>query len=142
MKYCKILLISIISILACACGQKGEQTKNTIGEIENFVALYNAQCPQKINEYLDLERIYIDNDYIVFRYVYDADVISIDLNDRAEMKDATLESLKEDYSGQEGAKQLELINECNFGMKYVYASSDGKTADVDIVISADELKNI
>lgn len=142
MKQFRLLIISIIAFFACACSQKSEQKGNSLNELENFVALYNAQCPQKINEYLDLERIYIDNDYIVFRYVYDADIISIDTNDTAEMREATLESLKEEYSGEEGAQQLKLINDCGFGMKYVYASSDGNTADVDIIISADELKNI
>ena len=112
------------------------ETENEIlderSQLAHIVAISNAQCPQLIDEGITLTSASLEDDFMVFYYTYDSDMLTIDASLVDELKSAMMEELAVEMSQPTGEVQLKLMKQCAMGFRYVYSPS-GPGADTIVV---------
>lgn len=112
---------------------------NSLSQLESIVAITNHQCPSVVDDGLTLKSAVIVNDYITFDYEYDTSIITIPLENVAELREATKEILREELTTVTGQSQLKLMKECKIGTRYIYTPTTTDVSPIVISITPEEV---
>lgn len=122
------LTLSYDELKEIADGEKAEN--NDMHQLENLVAITNAQCPTVIEEGMTMSAVRLEEPYMVFYYELDPEVIELNDDDMPALKDAVKDALREELTDASGLSQLKIMKKCGIGVKYVYAEGVGDSARV------------
>lgn len=112
---------------------------NDLRQLESMVAISNAQCPQRLDEGLEMTSATIDGNYIVFNFAYDNEMYQFNTLGRDEFHTLTSDALREELTSPTGRSQLQLMKGRGIGAKYVYTAADTAIAPVVVVIEPAEV---
>ncbi len=113
---------------------------NDMKQMEDLVALTNAQCPSVIEEGMTMTGVRLEMPYMVFYYELDSDELTLDVEDMNEFKTALRDALYEELTDAVGQRQLTLMKKCGMGVKYVYEETVAdSTRVVEVAIEPAEI---
>ena len=111
-------------------------------QLEAMVDVADKQCPQELGQGLIMDKVFVDNGYVVYSYQFDTNLISFSDKDPEALKSQVQTALVQWLNSASGAAFKQLLIANKTGVKYVY-NPVGENGEVfTIVFEPEEIASL
>ena len=134
-----LLCILFAACSMCVSASDGVTTSTSLAELKQEIAEANKTLPHKFGTLMTMQRVELDDGYIVFHTTFDTKDVDCDF--MATRVENLKEDMKKVFVKNDNTNQLsQLAITYNCGIRFVYECVDGKSVQAELTV--DDLRSL